>query len=135
MEDLSLYKMRFSVLWILWVMTDLAHGMLWLTEPGVIDEIRAGEFLGVVVGPELLLLGAVIYLVPLAMAFLSLTFKGSINRWTNLILGAVYSVYGLTQIIEQAAEPSAYRMLMTILMVVFSALIVWLAWKRPKQEA
>jgi hypothetical protein len=135
LEDLSLYKMRFSVLWLLWVVTDLATGMLWLIEPGVIDEIKAGEILGVVVGSEMLLLGAVIYLVPLAMAFLSLTLKGSTNRWTNLIVGAVYTVYELTEIIEQAVEPSAYRMLLTILMVVFSALIVWLALKWPKQEA
>jgi hypothetical protein len=135
LEDLSLYKMRFSVLWLLWVVTDLATGMLWLIEPGVIDEIKAGEILGVVVGSEMLLLGAVIYLVPLAMAFMSLTLKGSTNRWTNLIVGAVYTVYELTEIIEQAVEPSAYRMLLTILMVVFSALIVWLALKWPKQEA
>jgi hypothetical protein len=136
LEDVKMnVKMKLSVLWLLWVVTDLAAGMLWLIEPGVIDEIRSGEILGVVVRPELLLLGAVIYLVSLAMAFLSQILKSSINRWTNLILGTVFTVYGITEIIEQAVEPSAHMILMRILMVVFSALIVLLALKWPKQES
>jgi len=54
---------------------------------------------------------------------------------TNLILGAVYAVLGLTDIIEQLAAPLvAYRILMTLVKIVFSALIVWYAWKWSKQE-
>jgi hypothetical protein len=51
MENLSVYKMRFSVLWLLWLVTDLCTGMLVLMEPDVIDEIRAGELLGMEIGP------------------------------------------------------------------------------------
>ena len=135
MEDLSLYKMRFSVLWLLWLVTDFSTGMLVLTEPGVIDEIRAGEILGMEIGPEMLLLGAIIYLIPLLMVVLSLSLKGSINRWTNLILGAVYVVLVLGEIIEYLTAPLvAYRILMTLVKIAFSVLIVWYAWKWPKQE-
>ncbi len=130
MEDLSLYKMRFSVLWLLWLVTDFATGMLLLMEPGVIDEIRAGELLGMEIGPEMLLLGAVIYLIPILMVVLSLSLKGSINRWTNLIVGAVYVVLVLGEIIEYLAAPLvAYRILMTLVKIGFSVLIVWYAWK------
>lgn len=134
MENLSLYKMRFSVLWLLWLVTDLCTGTLLLMEPDVIDEIRAGKIFGMEIGPEMLLIGAVIYVIPLLMVVLSLTLKGSTNRWTNLILGAVYTFLVLIEIFEQVVEPWAYRILMTLLKVVFSALIVWYAWKWPKQE-
>ena len=130
MEDLSLYKMRFSVLWLLWLVTDFSTGILVLTEPGVIDEIRAGEILGMEIGPEMLLLGAVIYLIPLLMVVLSLSLKGSTNRWINLILGAVYVFLGLGEIIEYLVAPlAAHRILMSLVKIVFSALIVWYAWK------
>jgi len=134
MENLSLFKMRFSVLWLLWIVTDLGTGVLLIIQPGSIDEIRAGEFLGMEIGAEMLLLGAVITLGPLVMVVLSLTLKGSMNRWTNIILGAVYTLFGLTEIVEQAGDPWAYRILMTLVKIVFSALIVWYAWKWPKQE-
>jgi len=130
MENLSLYKMRFSVLWLLWLVTDLSTGMLLLMEPDVIDEIRAGELLGMEIGPEMLLLGAVIYLIPLLMVILSLSLKGSTNRWTNLILGAVYVFLGLGEIIEYLVAPlAAHRILMSLVKIAFSALIVWYAWK------
>jgi len=134
MENLAL-KVKLSVLWLFWLVADLVTGMLMLMEPGVIDEIRTGVVLGMEMGPEVLLLGAVIYLLPLVMVVLSLTLKDSANRWTNLILGAVYTVLGLIEMIELLMAPSAYRILMTLVKVVGSALIVWYAWKWPKQEA
>jgi hypothetical protein len=134
MERLALYKLRFSVLWLLWLVTDLSTGMLLLIEPGIIDEIRAGELFGQQVGPEMLLVGAIIYLFPLMMVVLPLIVKGSANRWANIVVGVVYAFLSLTEIIEQAAEPWAYRILMTLLKVAFSVLIVWFAWKWPKQE-
>jgi hypothetical protein len=134
MENLALYKMRFSVLWLLWLVTDLCTGVLLLMEPDMIDNIRAGELFGMEIGPEMLLIGAVIYVIPLMMVVLPLILKGSTNRWANIIVGAVYTFLGFTEIAEQAADPWAYRILMTLLKIGFSALIVWYAWKWPKQE-
>ncbi|MFQ5758281.1 MAG: DUF6326 family protein [Candidatus Bathyarchaeia archaeon] len=37
--------------------------------------------------PELLLRYAILLLIPLVMAVLSLTLKDSTNRWANIILG------------------------------------------------
>jgi uncharacterized membrane protein AbrB (regulator of aidB expression) len=72
--------------------------------------------------------------IPSVMVFLSLTLKAKANRWANIIVGAVYAFLGFSEIIDQAVDPWAYRILMPLLRVVFSALIVWHAWKWPKQE-
>jgi hypothetical protein len=86
------------------------------------------------VGQELLLFLAVMMLVPLIMSFLSLILKDSANRWANVIVGIVYTVFQLFALVETLAQPSAYAVLMETSKVVVPALIVWCAWK-SKQKA
>ena len=85
-------------------------------------------------GPDVLLLFAIILLVPLIMAFLSLTLKDSVNRWANIILGIVFAVLELLALAEFAAIPPAWAILMILSKFVAMALIVWYAWK-SKQKA
>jgi len=85
-------------------------------------------------GPDVFLLFAIVSLVPLIMAFLSLTLKDSINRWVNIIVGIVFVVIPLVTLSEAVAKSSAWAILNTLSGVVASALIVWYAWK-SKQKA
>ena len=101
------------------------------------EEIIAGFHDGIPVTPEMQLVMAIAMVIPLAMAFLSLTLKDKANRWANIILGIVYAALSfvdpITFVAEQSAY-SAYEILIGIVMVVFAALIVWTAWK-SKQKA
>jgi len=86
-------------------------------------------------GAELLLAGAIIdVLVPLVMAFLSLTLKGSINRWLNILVGGVYAVLEFITLVEKLAAQKGYVVLMLVVAIVALVLIVWYAWK-SKQKA
>jgi len=76
-----------------------------------------------------------ILLVLLAMAFLSLTLKDSINRWVNIIAGIVVTGLDIVGLIEHLAQPSAYAILIWASKVVVAALIPWYAYKWPKKEA
>jgi len=108
---------------------------LGIFEPDVLKEfVEKGTIEGTQIGPELLLFFAILLLVPLVMAFLSLTLKDSTNRWTNIIVGIVWTVLGLTDLPAYLAKPSAYAILMWLSGLVASALIVWFAWK-SKQKA
>ena len=131
MED---WKIKISVLWLFTIVAGLASGLLALMEPGVIEQIMTGEVEGMKIGPEFLLLFAILMLVPLVMAFLSLTLKDSTNRWANIIVGIVWIILGLTDLPTYLAEPSAYAILMWLSGLVATALIVWYAWK-SKQKA
>jgi len=128
------WKIKISVLWLFGIVSALASMLLMLLEPGVIEQILAGELEGVKIGPEVLLVLAIIVLVPLVMAFLSLTLKDSVNRWANIIVGVVYTGLGLKDLLKYLAESSAYATLLCLSGVVASALIVWYAWK-SKQKA
>jgi len=113
----------------------LASGLLAIFEPDVLQQfLDTGEIEGMKITPEFLLVFAIILLVPLVMAFLSLTLKDSINRWANIILGIVWIGLGLTDLPTYVAEPSAYAILMWLSGLVATALIVWYAWK-SKQKA
>jgi len=128
-------KIRLAVLWLFKELATLGYIILVLMEPDVIKQIvEKGEIYGEKLGPEILLLFAIIVLVPLVMAFLSLTLKNSANRWANIIVGIVFTVLGLMDLIDALAAPSAHGILMTVSMVVAPALIVWYAYKWPKKK-
>jgi len=127
------WKIKISVLWLFYAVAFLVVMTLGVFEPGVIEQVMVGEIEGMKIGPELLLLLAVLLLVPLVMAFLSLTLKDSTNRWTNIILGIVFTVFQLAELIEILAQPSAHAILMEISKVVAPALIVWYAWKSKQK--
>jgi len=125
------------VLWLFYTVAFLAVMMLGTLEPGVLDQfLDTGEIGGMKIGQELLLFFAVMILVPLLMAFLSLSLKDSTNRWANVTVGIVYIGFQLFALIETLAVPSvyAYAVLMEITKVIVPALIVWYSWK-SKQKA
>jgi len=134
-EILEDWKIKIAVLWLFDAVALLAYFMLGIFEPDVLQQfLDTGEIGGMKVGPELLLLFAIILLVPLIMAFLSLTLKNSTNRWANIIVGIVVAVLTITDLIEALAQLSAWATLVTLSKVVALALIVWYAWK-SKQKA
>ncbi len=129
MEDL---KIKLSMLWVLHSLAGLFLGVVILLEPDVLEGIMDGKILGMQITPEILFAVSIEFLVPFFMAFLSLTLKDSINRWANIILGAVFAVIALASLGEAVAKSSAYSayaILMWLSVVVVQALIVWYAWK------
>ena len=134
MED---WKIKIAVLWFVITHGMLVFAALAIYEPDYIEGIIAGEVQGGPLTPELNLELAVVLLIPLIMAVLSLTLKDSINRWANIIAGAVFAVLVLADPIMYLTEQSAYSAYITLIGIVefaASVLIVWFAWK-SKQRA
>ena len=125
MED---WRIKVSVLWLFWTVAFLVSLVSALFEPGAIAQIAAGEMAGFQVTPELILLTTIMMLVPLVMAFLSLTLKDSIDRSANVVLGVVYTGICLFDWLGSPAQP-AYAILMFVSRIMASALIVWYAWR------
>ena len=126
MED---WKIKISVLWLFASIAFLAHQILVLMEPGIIADLMAGEAEGQKIGHELILFFAILMLVPMLMAFLSLTLKDSIDRRVNIIVGAIFAVLWLVSVVDAAQSAYWGGALMTLSAAVASALIVRYAWK------
>ena len=96
------------------------------------EEVISGFHEGGLITPEFMLLVAIIAIIPLVMAVLSVTLKDSVNRWANIIMGTVIAVLSFLDPALYVASQSAYSayvILVGIVMFVFAALIVWYAWK------
>jgi len=132
-EDLEDWKIKITVLWLFAAVAFLAHQILVLMEPGIIAQLMAGEAEGQKIGPELILSFAILMLVPMVMAFLSLTMKDSMNRWVNIIVGAIFAALWFTGVVDAARSAYWGGALMTFSAVVASALIVWYAGKSKQK--
>ncbi len=130
MED---WRIKISVLWLFAVIIGLLTILLSLFEPGVLDQIIAGQYEGQRLAPEILLGLTVFLLIPLVMAFLSLILKWSVNRWINIIVGLVFTVIGLSGLPEHFVDLTVYAIVLNISVIVATALIVWIAWNAKQK--
>lgn len=134
------WKTRIALLWVFMVVAILAHSLLVAWEPGGLERMISHME---EMGAGGLLFEALVCLVPLWLAFVSLTVKDSCNRWTNFILGIIFTILNIWHFVEcgvavtggPIAEPTAHHILLVGSTVVATALIAWYAWKWPKQEA
>jgi intracellular septation protein A len=127
MENLTLLKIKLSVLWIIMGVTLYRCSFYYENSvEKVVGDIAAMDT------PEGWLILALWWLIPLFMAFLSLTLKDSINRWTNIILGIVWTVLNIFHVylhLGTLMAPTVHQLLIVGSTVVFAVLIVWYAWK------
>jgi len=130
MENL---KTRISVLWIWMAVAVSAHSLLFLFEPGAIEKVTSGEMKW---GAWMLLFNALFWLIPLVMAFLSVTLKDTANRWANMILGGIFTILNIGHLIEAISHfgLAVHQILIVGSTVVATALIFWYALRWPGQQ-
>jgi hypothetical protein len=101
-------------------------------QPGQIEEILAGKAWIFEITQTWALSAMIMMTIPILMVFLSLTLKAKVNRWTNIILGILHIAIAIGNVI---GETWAYYIFGGIVEVLLLSLIVWYAWKWPRQEA
>jgi hypothetical protein len=117
-------KIILSALWV-------AAMFVW--QQGDVQRLYSGDFqvghdiAGKVMSPGMLwMISAITMTVPVVMVVLSLTLNDPVNRWANIVIGIFYTGYGLIGVTKY---PSAYDRFLVFVGIVFTALIVWYAWK------
>ena len=130
--------MRIAVLWIFMAVAMSVSMELSVFEPGVVQQIASGKMQ---IGEEMFLFMALFWLIPLTMAYLSVTLKDLANRRANITLGILFTavniLHTLFELMVQPsthmAQASPHQLLIDGSAVVVTALIVWHAWKWPKE--
>ena len=125
-------KIKLSALWVTLMFFYLYRDVLGFMEPGHVEELITGELGGVQMTSAILLGSAILMAIPSVMVFLSLTLKAPVNRWVNIILGILHLVL-LGSTLCVGAISTLY-IFYVIVEAVLIALIVWTAWKWPKQQ-
>jgi len=134
METLR-WKTRIAVLWVLMAVAMSVHNITAFKEPGTIEEIMSGSLEGSALTSGMLVFMSLFWLIPLWLAFLSMTLKGLANRWVNFALGIIFTILNIYHFIEHLSPPSPAQILAVGSTVVATALIAWYAWRWPKTEA
>ncbi len=135
MEDLAL-KIRLAVLWLFMAVATSALMVLCFMIPGFGEEIIiAGEFEGMQISEGFLLILALFWWIPLTLALLSLTLKDSTYRWASIIAGIFFAGFSIISLGGHLIQGWLALSLMEGSKIVVAALIVWYAWKWPKQGA
>ena len=134
MENVKInVKMKLSALWVAAMFCYLYADVKAFYMPGFIEQIISGDVAGFQITQAFLFGSAIIMVIPAVMVFLSLTLKAKANRRANIILGIIYT--GVILMTMLMPGDWAYYYVFAIVEVVFTSLIVWYAWKWPKQEA
>jgi len=131
-------KARLSVFWLTMAIGTAAAWILSVMTPGVIEEIMGGEIGGMPLGEGMSLLYAVFFLIPMVVAILCLTLNVSVNRWLNFVLGIIWGLWMVFEIVGSATGGETVFIGMWLMMaagLVISAYIAYFAWKLPEAEA
>jgi len=122
-------KVLLSTLWIV-VMINMAYAdILSLHIPGVLDEVAKTSVSTGTPITQLMLGGAIMLEIPIAMIFLSRVLKYKVNRWANIITSVITIAY-----VVGGGSPYPHYIFIAIIEVVCMLLIVWYAWKWTNPE-
>jgi hypothetical protein len=136
MEILTL-KVRIMVLWLISAVIMSASMAIFFLEPGSIEEVMAGRMEGLAISSASLLFMALFWLIPLAMAFITVTLRDSANRWTNVIVGLIFAVFYVFHLLGHILQGSLpiEAAVFCVLTILVPAAIVWYACRWPKPTA
>ena len=133
LEDVKVnVKLKLAALWVTVNMLFLYVDVYSYFRPGIIEDAIAGKVWEFQI-TQVWLLGVIILMTSASvMIFLSLLLKAKANRWTNIIVG----IFHIVIVIGGAmGDAWAYYIFASIVEVVLLSLIIWYAWRWPRQEA
>jgi hypothetical protein len=127
-------KIKLAGLWASMLFLFIYVDYFGLFIPGVMEKIIEGEVAhtGIQITQVFLLAVIILMMIPSLMIFLSLALPAKANRLTNIIVGIFNIVVVVGGLI---GESWAFYIFASIVELVLLSLIVWYAWKWPKQEA
>ena len=119
------WKTRISTLWLMNAFSIVVMLLLELFRSGDLTHIVPP----IPVDTWSLLLFTIGIEAVVAMAFLSLSLADNVNRWLNIVVGAVFSIAALVTLVWSLIDNPNVVAINTAAGFVWTALIVWIAWK------
>ena len=125
-------KLKLVALWTSLMFLVIYLDYFHLYMPGKIEEILAGKMFVFDITQVALLAGLGTVTIPALMIFLSVALSAKVNRWTNMIVAALYIPFILFNL---AGVTWMHMVFGAVVQVVLLLLIIRYAWKWTEQEA
>ena len=122
-------KAWLSTLWIFILLNMLFRDIRELLRPGYAEQLVNGTFNGAPVSEMTLFVAGILLELGLLMVILSRVLNVRLNRWTNIIVGAIFMV---SIIVTQKFDLDDY--FFATVEVAALSVIIWLAWRWPRPE-
>lgn len=131
LEDIKVnVKLKLAALWASLMFLYIYVDYFGLYKPGYIEGLIAGKVWKFEISQAFLLVGLASVTIPALMIFLSVALSAKLNRWTNIIVAAVYIPFTLFNL---AGEDWNYMTFGAVVEVVLLLLIICYAWNWPKR--
>ena len=133
LEDIKVnVKLKLAAAWasfmFLYIYVDYFH----LHMPGSLEDLLLGKVFEFEITQAFLLVVLASVTIPALMIFFSVGLPAKINRWTNIIVATVYIPYTLINLVGEAWLHMIFGAAVEVALLL---LVIWYAWKWPKQEA
>ena len=119
-------RLKLSALWAAMMFLYVYGDIYSLFRPGVMEEMMAGRMGPFPVTQASLMSAAVLVIIPAVMVFLSLVLQSKAARWTSIVLGVLYALVNVSNLI---GETWAYYIVIGVVELAVTLLIVGYAWK------
>ena len=120
-------KEKLSLLWIFVTFNYAYADLTSLFDPNLMAEVTGGAAGALQMTPTLLFVGAIIMEIAIVMIVLSRILKYKVNRFANIIAGAVKTVIIVASMF--VGTPTLYYTFFASIEIACTSLIVWYAWK------
>ena len=122
-------KTKLSTLWIVVLFNMIFADIVGFMNPGDLENIIKGE-VGIQITQELLLVFSILLEIPIAMVFLSRRLRYRTNRWANIIAAIITILFVIC-----GGDTHLSYIFFASVEIGCMSLIIWYAWKWPKEEA
>ena len=124
-------KIKLSALWTSVTLCYLYGDYFELYVPKKVEGLVNGN--NILDSPTKLFFASVLLAIPASMVFLSIILKPSINKWLNIAFGIFFTTIMLLIAVNSITPWRTFYVFLAIAESVITSLIVWYAWKWPKQ--
>ena len=132
LEDITVnVKIKLSALWASVTLCYLYGDYFELYIPKKVDGLISGD--NILASPTKLFLASLLLAIPALMVCLSIILKPTINKWLNIAFGIFFTAIMLLIATTSLTPWRTFYVFLAIVESIITSLIVWYAWKWPKQ--
>src|SRR5437868_5375199 len=134
LEDVKVHvKLKLAALWASFMFMYVYVDVIGFFRPGFIEDIVAGRVWQFEITQTWALAALALVTIPSLMVFLSLVLPARANRWTNIVVAALYVPYSIGNVIGEAWV--LYFWFAVIVEVALLAVVIRYAWTWPATES
>jgi len=126
-------KVLISTLWIFAALNYLYCDVVSLMDSELLKQYLSGKVNGMVFTQGFLLGATILVEIPIAMVLLSRVLNYKLNRWANIIAGAIMTPVQAASLF--AGKPAMYYVFCSVLEIAATGMIVWFAWNWRNAES